>query len=111
MCSIIYSRNSFLTICFQSRVPQDPSFFERNWTPKLEALAHDISLPALQCYVLAQIFYLIKSDHKNLLRYRSLAVAACLQLGLHQSQSRFSFNPLTSETRKKVFWCQYSLDR
>ncbi|KAI2023607.1 DNA-binding transcription factor cat8 [Ophidiomyces ophidiicola] len=95
----------------QARLPQDPVYFERNWTPQLEALVDDISLSTLQCYVLAQIYYSIKSDYKNLLRYRSLAVSICLQLGLHQSQARFLFNPLVSETRKRVFWCQYSLDR
>ncbi|KAI2078272.1 DNA-binding transcription factor cat8 [Ophidiomyces ophidiicola] len=94
-----------------ARLPQDPVYFERNWTPQLEALVDDISLSTLQCYVLAQIYYSIKSDYKNLLRYRSLAVSICLQLGLHQSQARFLFNPLVSETRKRVFWCQYSLDR
>ncbi|KAK2741827.1 hypothetical protein FQN55_008114 [Onygenales sp. PD_40] len=94
-----------------SRIPQDPTFFEQNWVPKLDALAHDISLSALQCYVLAQIYYTVKADYKSLLRYRGVAVGLCHQLGLHQSQKRFSFNPLTSETRKKVFWCQYVLDR
>ncbi|OAX78379.1 hypothetical protein ACJ72_07315 [Emergomyces africanus] len=94
-----------------ARIPQDPSLFEQNWLPKLDALAHDISLAGLQCYVLAQIYYSVKADYKSLLRYRSLAVGMCHQLGLHQSQRRFSFNPLTSEMRKKVFWCQYVLDR
>ncbi|KKZ62770.1 hypothetical protein EMCG_02880 [[Emmonsia] crescens] len=94
-----------------ARIPQDPSLFEQNWLPKLDALAHDISLPALQCYVLAQIYYTVKADYKSLLRYRGLAIGMCHQLGLHQSQRRFSFNPLTSEMRKKVFWCQYVLDR
>ncbi|OJD15912.1 hypothetical protein AJ78_03892 [Emergomyces pasteurianus Ep9510] len=93
------------------RIPQDPALFEQNWLPKLDALAHDISLAGLQCYVLAQIYYTIKADYRSLLRYRSLAVGMCHQLGLHQSQRRFSFNPLTSEMRKKVFWCQYVLDR
>ncbi|PGH13967.1 hypothetical protein AJ80_06107 [Polytolypa hystricis UAMH7299] len=94
-----------------SRIPQDPAFFEHNWIPKLDALSHDISLSALQCYVLAQIYYMVKADYKTLLKYRGLAVGICHQLGLHQSQKRFSFNPLSSETRKKVFWCQYVLDR
>lgn len=95
----------------QTRVSQDPALFEQNWMAKLEALSDDISLPALQCFILAQIYYSLKSDYKSLLRYRSLAVAICLQLGLHQSQKRFSFNLLVNETRKRVFWCQYSLDR
>jgi hypothetical protein len=95
----------------QSRIPQDPTFFEQNWSPRLDALSHDISLQAVQCYVLAQIYYTVKADYKSLLRYRGLSVSLCHQLGLHQSQKRFSFNALTSETRKKVFWCQYVLDR
>ncbi|EEQ91749.1 hypothetical protein RJZ56_003961 [Blastomyces dermatitidis] len=94
-----------------ARIPQDPALFEQNWLPKIDALADDISLPALQCYVLAQIYYTVKADYKSLLRYRGLAVGLCHQLGLHQSQRRFSFNPLASEMRKKVFWCQYVLDR
>ncbi|KGQ01408.1 hypothetical protein PAAG_11872 [Paracoccidioides lutzii Pb01] len=94
-----------------SRVPQDPTFFEQNWQPRLDALAHDVSLPGLQCYILAQIYYSIKADYKSLLRYRGLAVGVCHQLGLHQSQRGFSFTFLASETRKRVFWCQYVLDR
>ncbi|KAL1960453.1 hypothetical protein VTO42DRAFT_7752 [Malbranchea cinnamomea] len=94
-----------------SRVPQDPAFFERRWISKLNALTDDVSLSALQCYILAQIYYLIKSDYKSVLRYRGIAVALCYQLGLHQSQKRFSFNRLITETRKRVFWCQYVLDR
>ncbi|EDN08508.1 acetate regulatory DNA binding protein FacB [Histoplasma capsulatum] len=94
-----------------ARIPQDPALFEQNWVTKLDALADDISLPALQCYILGQIYYTIKADYKSLLRYRGIAVGMCHQLGLHQSQRRFSFSPLTSEMRKKVFWCQYVLDR
>ncbi|EEP79719.1 FacB protein [Uncinocarpus reesii 1704] len=95
----------------RDRFPQDPIHFERNWISTLESLSDDISLSTLQCYVLAQIYYSLKADYKSLLRYRSLAVAICLQLGLHQSQERFAFNTLLGELRKRVFWCQYSLDR
>ncbi|KAM5434295.1 DNA-binding transcription factor cat8 [Microsporum ferrugineum] len=94
-----------------SRVPQDPLFFERHWIPKLKLLTSDISLTTLQCYVLAQVYYSVKADYRSLLHYRGLGVSICLQLGLHQSQERFSLNPLVSETRKRVFWCQYTLDR
>lgn len=52
-----------------------------------------------------------KSDYRSLLRYRALAVDICHQLGLHQNQENVTANPLESETRKKVFWCQYVLDR
>ncbi|PLB43484.1 acetate regulatory DNA binding protein facB [Aspergillus steynii IBT 23096] len=94
-----------------SRTNQDPVFFEDNWSPTLELLSSDISIPTLQCFVLAQIYCMTKGDYTSLLRYRSLSVGICHQLRLHQSQQRFSANPLLAETRKKVFWCQYVLDR
>ena len=52
-----------------------------------------------------------KADYRSLLRYRALAVDICHQLDLHQNQEDSSFNSLEGETRKKVFWCQYVLDR
>jgi len=52
-----------------------------------------------------------KADYRSLLRYRALAVDICHQLDLHQNQGDYSSNPLEGETRKKVFWCQYALDR
>lgn len=57
------------------------------------------------------MYCMTKGDYTGLLRYRGLAVGLCHQLRLHQSQKRFSSNPLVAETRKKVFWCQYVLDR
>ncbi|RAL17111.1 C6 transcription factor FacB/Cat8 [Aspergillus homomorphus CBS 101889] len=94
-----------------SRTNQDPAFFEDNWSPMLESLSNDISIPTLQCYVLAQIYCMAKGDYTSLGSYRGLAVTICHQLRLHQSQKNFSSNPLVAETRKKVFWCQYVLDR
>ncbi|KAL3479783.1 fungal-specific transcription factor domain-containing protein [Aspergillus californicus] len=94
-----------------SRTNQDPSFFEDNWSPMLESLSGEISIPTLQCYALAQMYCMTKGDYSSVLRYRSLAVGLCHQLRLHQSQKRFSSNSLLAETRKKVFWCQYVLDR
>ncbi|TQB72982.1 hypothetical protein MPDQ_006319 [Monascus purpureus] len=94
-----------------SRTSQDPTFFEGNWFPALEALSSNISIPTMQCLVLAQVYCMAKGDYRSLVRYRSLAVGLCHQLGLHQDQKRFSLDPLATETRKKVFWCQYVLDR
>ncbi|KAF7115888.1 hypothetical protein CNMCM5793_003631 [Aspergillus hiratsukae] len=94
-----------------SRTNQDPTFFEDNWSSTLESLSNNISISTLQCYVLAQMYCMTKGDYTGLLRYRGLAVGLCHQLRLHQSQKRFSSNPLVAETRKKVFWCQYVLDR
>ncbi|KAL4940696.1 hypothetical protein BDV06DRAFT_196123 [Aspergillus oleicola] len=94
-----------------TRTNQDPTLFEENWSPILESLPGDISLPTLQCYVLAQMYCLTKGDYSSLLRYRGLAVGLCHQLKLQRSQKRFSSNALQAESRKKVFWCQYVLDR
>lgn len=52
-----------------------------------------------------------KGDYRSLLRYRALAVDICHQLGLNQAQENLALSPLEGETRKKVFWCQYTLDR
>ncbi|KAI3013190.1 transcriptional regulator family: Fungal Specific TF [Aspergillus niger] len=94
-----------------SRTNQDPTFFEDNWSSILESIASDISITTMQCYVLAQMYCMTKGDYTSLLRYRGLAVSLSQQLRLHQSQKRFSSNALVAETRKKVFWCQYTLDR
>ncbi|RAQ56775.1 C6 transcription factor FacB/Cat8 [Aspergillus flavus] len=94
-----------------TRTNQDPTFFEDNWSPVLESLSGDVSVSTLQCYVLAQMYCMTKGDYTGLLRYRGSAVSLCHQLRLHQSQRRFSANALVAETRKKVFWCQYVVDR
>ncbi|KAL6235964.1 hypothetical protein BDW75DRAFT_126286 [Aspergillus navahoensis] len=94
-----------------SRTNQDPTLFEENWSPILESLSADVSIPTLQCYVLAQMYCLTKGDYTSVLRYRGVAVAICHQLKLQKSQKAFSSNPLLAETRKRVFWCQYVLDR
>ncbi|KAL4934150.1 C6 transcription factor FacB/Cat8 [Aspergillus undulatus] len=93
------------------RTNQDPSLFEENWSPILESLSGDICLPTMQCYVLAQMYCLTKGDYLSALRFRGLAIGLCHQLKLQKSQKRFSSNALLAESRKKVFWCQYVLDR
>ncbi|KAH8698544.1 fungal-specific transcription factor domain-containing protein [Talaromyces proteolyticus] len=95
----------------KSRPTQNPVLFERNWYPALESLASDVSISTMQCLVLAQMYCLAKGDYQSLSRYRGLAVGMAHMLGLHQSQARFALDPLATETRKKVFWCQYVLDR
>lgn len=57
------------------------------------------------------MYCMTKGDYKSLLRYRALAVDICHQLGLHEKQEQAASNPLEGETQKKVFWCQYVLDR
>lgn len=95
----------------QSRTNQDPAFFEENWTSPLDLFSSETTVAALQCFILAQVYCMTKGDYRSLLRYRALAVDICHQLGLYQSQQNAAFNSLEGETRKKVFWCQYMLDR
>ncbi|KAK7719496.1 DNA-binding transcription factor cat8 [Botryosphaeria dothidea] len=84
--------------------------FELQWQAALESFVDDTSLATLQCLVLAQIFCLQKADFNRLLKYKGIAISLSHRLGLHQSQKRFALGVLTSETRKKVFWTQYTLD-
>lgn len=100
-----------MLISRQSRTNQDPTFFEENWTASLNYFATETSVAGLQCFILAQIYCMTKRDYRSLLRYRALAVDICHQLGLYQNEKDAAFNPLEGETRKKVFWCQYVLDR
>lgn len=95
----------------RSRTNQDPAFFEENWSSQLDSFAGDTSILSLQCFVLAQMYCITKSDYRSLLRYRALAVDICHQLGLYEPQENLALSPLEGETRKKVFWCQYVLDR
>ncbi|KAL0253074.1 DNA-binding transcription factor cat8 [Diplodia seriata] len=83
---------------------------ELQWHAALNSFIDDTSLVTLQCLVLAQIFCLQKADYNRLLKYKGIAVSLSHRLGLHQSQKRFTLGVLTSETRKKVFWTQYTLD-
>ncbi|EKV06263.1 Acetate regulatory DNA binding protein FacB, putative [Penicillium digitatum PHI26] len=93
-----------------SRANQDPIFFEENWSATLALLSNETSVASLQCFVLGQIYCMTKGDYRTLLRYRALGVDICHQLGMHEKQES-SGNPLEDETRKKVFWSQYVLDR
>ncbi|OKL64488.1 hypothetical protein UA08_00870 [Talaromyces atroroseus] len=95
----------------KSRTHQDPTIFEPNWYSQLESFCGDMSVPVVQCMVLAQMYFLAKGDYQSLNRYRALAIGTIQALGLDRSQGHLALDPLTTETRKKVFWCQYILDR
>ncbi|CEO59379.1 hypothetical protein PMG11_04055 [Penicillium brasilianum] len=94
-----------------SRTNQDPAFFEQNWTASLDSFTNETSIASLQCFILAQLYCMTKGDYRSMLRYRAVAVDICHQLELHQNLAESAYNPLEAETRKKVFWCQYTVDR
>ena len=95
----------------QPKTNYDPACFEANWTALFENFSSEATIAGLQCFILAQIYYMTKREYRTLLRYRALAVDICHQLGLYENETSSAFNPLEGETRKRVFWCQYVLDR
>ncbi|KAG8526786.1 uncharacterized protein KY384_008215 [Bacidia gigantensis] len=88
----------------------DTIAFEVHWQPALEAIIKDISIPTLQCVMLAIIHCIAKRDYEKLPRYRASAVKLSRRLGLHQSQKRSSLSESITETRKQLFWTLYVLD-
>lgn len=83
---------------------------EDQFRTSLDMIIMDNSLATLQCLVLALLYYISKADYSRLQHYKGIAVGLSHRLGLHQSQKRFSFGVLTTETRKKVFWTLYTID-
>jgi hypothetical protein len=83
---------------------------ESQWRLSLDSIIMGNTLGTLQCLVLALIHSIAKADYARLQHYKGIAVALSHRLGLHQSQKRFSFGALTTETRKKVFWTLYTVD-
>lgn len=94
-----------------SKARPNTTAYELQWRKALSSAASTPSIATLQCHILAQLCYLLKADYPHLLRHRAYAVSICHQLGLHQGHKSYSLPPFEVETRKKVFWCQYVLDR
>ena len=90
---------------------QSPTEFEGQWQRALAALLDESTLATVQCLVLAQIYCIAKADYPKLLHYRGIAISMTHRIGLHLSHRQTEFGALTRETRKKVFWTQYTLDR
>ena len=84
---------------------------ERQWRTSLDAILMENTLSTLQCLTLALLYCILKGDYNSLQHYKGVAVGLLYRLGLHQNQNRFSFGALTMETRKKVFWSLYTVDR
>lgn len=93
-----------------SKARPNTNSYELQWRKALSTASSQPSLAVLQCHVLAQLCYLLKADHPHLLRHRAYAVSMCHQLGLHRGH-KVSGSALESECRKRVFWCQYTLDK
>lgn len=94
-----------------TRISDDLESFELQWKAALDAILKDNSMPTLQALILAQIYCVLQGDLTRLLTYKGLSTTLSARLGLHQSQKRFTLGTLTCETRKKVFWTLYTVDR
>lgn len=94
-----------------SRTKQSTTSYEAQWRRAIHSIPPTPSVPTLQCHLLAQLYYLIKADYAHCVRHRAIAVDACHEMGLHHSQRYCWLNCLETEMRKKIFWCQYTLDK
>ena len=94
-----------------ARIKQTSTAYEAQWRKALQSTSSTASLSTIQCHVLAQLYYLLKADYSRLTQHRAIAVAMCHQMRLHQGHSYTGIDALESETRKKVFWSQYVLDK
>ena len=94
-----------------TRSSDDLDSFETQWKVALDGILKENSMATLQALTLAQIFCVLQGDLSRLLTYKGLSTTLSARLGLHQSQKRFPLGTLTCETRKKVFWTLYTVDR
>nr|POE49229.1 transcriptional activator protein acu-15 [Quercus suber] len=94
-----------------SRSSSDLQEFEKQWKAAIDGILNENAMPTLQALLLAQIFCVQQGDLTRLLTYKGLSTTLSARLGLQQSQKRFALDTLTCETRKKVFWTLYTVDR
>ncbi|KAF2670436.1 hypothetical protein BT63DRAFT_424381 [Microthyrium microscopicum] len=83
---------------------------ESQFRLSLDSFTTDETLFSVQCLTLASLYFMIKADYASMLKYKGHAVSLAQRLGLHQAQKRFTFDPSTSEMRKKVFWSLFTID-
>ena len=76
----------------------------------LDAILERPCLQSLQGLVIMQIFLQVSCRHAVASQLGAAASRLAQTLGLHRHSQRFKFDPLSSEIRKRVWWCQYSLD-
>lgn len=94
-----------------SHIKQSTTSYEPQWRKAIHLISSTPSVPTLQSLLLAQLYYLLKADYSYCARYRAIAVSICHEMDLHRIQKYCWLNCLELETRKKIFWCQYTLDK
>jgi hypothetical protein len=85
--------------------------YENQWRKAMFSTASDASVASIQSHILAQLCYLLRGDYTQMMRHRGIAVGMCYELGLHQGHKYHTLGVFDAETGKKVFWCQYVLDK
>lgn len=85
--------------------------YENQWRRALFSTSAAPTLSVIQCQILAQLCYLLRADYTSLARHRGVAVGMCHELGLHQGHKYHALSTFEAETRKRIFWCQYVLDK
>jgi hypothetical protein len=83
---------------------------EAQFKVSLDAFTTDESLLSVQCLTLASLYFMIKADYSAMLKYKGHAVSLAQRLGLHQAQKRYTFDHLTLQMRRKVFWSLFTID-
>ncbi|KAI7771132.1 hypothetical protein LZL87_014205 [Fusarium oxysporum] len=89
---------------------QKHSICKKKWQEALNAIAFDKGILTLQCLGLAILCCIIRADDKEIAYYKHIAINLSNDLGLHMNQGDIRLDPLTNETRKRIFWTLYTLD-
>ncbi|CAH0002547.1 unnamed protein product, partial [Clonostachys byssicola] len=76
-------------------------------------LGHILDRPCLQTLQgleMTQIYLQLTSRYTHASHISGVATRLAQNLGLHRHSNRFKFDPLETELRRRVWWCQYTLD-
>ena len=87
------------------------STYEHQWRRALYSTSSTPNTSTIQCQILAQLCYLLRGDYTHLARHRAISVGMCHELGLHQGHRYLNLQTFEVETRRRIFWCQYVLDK
>jgi len=85
--------------------------YENQWRKAMYSSPMTPTTATIQSHVLAQLCYLLRGDYTQLSRHRGIAVGMCHELGLHQAHKYHTLGVFDAEVHRKVFWCQYVLDK
>ncbi|CAH0045297.1 unnamed protein product [Clonostachys solani] len=76
----------------------------------LEHILDRPCLQTLQGLEMTQIYLQLTSRYTLASHISGVATRLAQNLGLHRHSNRFKFDPLETELRRRVWWCQYTLD-